>query len=254
LIKISDEIQKELVNDFKPLIKYYACNSPFGMDSYRNHFKTIKMRKALSNAHEIDVRYLKQVHATLETWGLKNRGAIIINGDKFINKFTKNKISHILDKFWNDKLEKYQEEDEINIIIDELAEVVYDKFPIMENRNGGKSKSQLVGGSKFLHHLLPDLVPPMDRYYTMQYFYGNTNTSKNKFMEVFKAIWEISVALNKRYKLGKYLFNDFRIKYISVYYERPKYKFKPISISVPKLIDDIIISHRMKNGKNKKSL
>jgi hypothetical protein len=31
------------------------------------------------------------------------------------------------------------------------------------------SQTQIVAGSKFLHHLLPDLVPPMDRQYTFTF-------------------------------------------------------------------------------------
>ena len=29
-------------------------------------------------------------------------------------------------------------------------------------------------GSKVLHHVLPDLVPPIDRQYTFKFFYGRT--------------------------------------------------------------------------------
>ncbi len=34
------------------------------------------------------------------------------------------------------------------------------------------SGTQIVAGSKFLHHLLPDLVPPIDRQYTFTFFTG----------------------------------------------------------------------------------
>jgi hypothetical protein len=34
------------------------------------------------------------------------------------------------------------------------------------------SRTQIVAGSKFLHHVLPDLVPPIDRRYTFRFFTG----------------------------------------------------------------------------------
>jgi hypothetical protein len=33
-------------------------------------------------------------------------------------------------------------------------------------------RTQIVAGSKFLHHLLPDLIPPIDRQYTFTFFTG----------------------------------------------------------------------------------
>lgn len=34
------------------------------------------------------------------------------------------------------------------------------------------SRTQIVAGSTFLHHLLPDLLPPIDRQYTFSFFTG----------------------------------------------------------------------------------
>ena len=34
------------------------------------------------------------------------------------------------------------------------------------------SETQIVAGSRALHHVLPELVPPIDREHTIQFFYG----------------------------------------------------------------------------------
>ena len=39
----------------------------------------------------------------------------------------------------------------------------------------GIGSTKIVSGSKALHHLLPDLVPPIDREYTVQFFFNNKN-------------------------------------------------------------------------------
>lgn len=37
------------------------------------------------------------------------------------------------------------------------------------------SKTSLVGNSKVMAHALPNLVPPVDRQYTLRFLFGNTN-------------------------------------------------------------------------------
>lgn len=36
------------------------------------------------------------------------------------------------------------------------------------------SKTLLVGNSKVMHHMMPNIVPPIDREYTLRYLCGNT--------------------------------------------------------------------------------
>lgn len=39
------------------------------------------------------------------------------------------------------------------------------------------SGTQIVAGSKWLHHLLPDLIPPIDRQYTFSFFTGQKSVA-----------------------------------------------------------------------------
>ena len=41
------------------------------------------------------------------------------------------------------------------------------------------SRTSLVGNSKVMHHMLPNLVPPIDREYTLSYLLGNKNVRNN---------------------------------------------------------------------------
>ena len=41
------------------------------------------------------------------------------------------------------------------------------------------SKTALVGNSKVMHHMLPNIVPPIDRQYTLRYLYGATTIANN---------------------------------------------------------------------------
>jgi hypothetical protein len=66
-------------------------------------------------------------------------------------------------------LEKYSllklSEEELELANKLLAEVI-DTLSI------SASSTQLVSASKTIHHLLPKLVPPIDRNYTVRFFYG----------------------------------------------------------------------------------
>ena len=56
------------------------------------------------------------------------------------------------------------------------------------------SATRIVAGSKALHHVLPDLVPPIDRQYTFQFFTGQkavTTGDERAFLEWFPYLAEI---------------------------------------------------------------
>ena len=55
------------------------------------------------------------------------------------------------------------------------------------------SETQIVAGSKTLHHVLPDLIPPIDRQYTFRFFTGQKviPSGERAFLEWFPYFAEI---------------------------------------------------------------
>ena len=55
------------------------------------------------------------------------------------------------------------------------------------------SQTQIVAGSKFLHHLLPDLIPPIDREYTFRFFTGQKSVASDRtaFLDWFPVLASI---------------------------------------------------------------
>ena len=53
--------------------------------------------------------------------------------------------------------------------VDDTAQIIW---AVIARIKVSTSRTQIVAGSKFLHHLLPDLVPPIDRQYTFSFFTG----------------------------------------------------------------------------------
>lgn len=59
------------------------------------------------------------------------------------------------------------------------------------------SATRIVAGSKALHHVLPDLVPPIDRQYTFRFFTGQKSVARGDrqaFLEWYPYFCEIARA------------------------------------------------------------
>lgn len=90
-----------------------------------------------------------------------------------------------------------------------------------------ESKRKIVGGSKALHFLLPDLIIPIDSKYAMTAFYGYNRYAKTlqKVFKIFQKIFEKSREITLRLRLSTHDVDG-----------------KKWNTSVPKLINNAIIS------------
>ena len=144
------------------------CNEQF-RDSHDLHYyrKIIDMHRHYNDLEELlnneSIYYL--IYSTLEKWNMNQQGARL-NNPSIIKKSILSNKPFLL------RLYKYRLES-IKTPMDESDEkaimtlgLVFKGLDIM------KSKRRIVGVSKALHFLLPDLVPPMDGRYTMSFHYG----------------------------------------------------------------------------------
>ena len=155
-----------LKEKFEEFLSFYDSQPLFGGPSLYFHVRTIaRLRdhgadptRALS-----DDAFLESLYATLISWGMHRMGK---GGPKLV-------------PFNTFKLQLLKRRDEIgdlqNTRIDELGNDYIDKvvpelFGIITKIGVSATRSQLVAGSKVLHHLLPKLVPPIDREYTSVFF------------------------------------------------------------------------------------
>jgi hypothetical protein len=98
--------------------------------------------------------------------------------------------------------------DAASLGVDNAAELVW---KAVERLEVTESKATLVAGTKTLHHLLPELVPPMDREYTQRFFgwhnpqfqYGQEKC----FRSAFGAFAFIAREVNPRQFVGTHAWN-----------------------------------------------
>ncbi|GBE19119.1 hypothetical protein BMS3Abin16_01734 [archaeon BMS3Abin16] len=216
---------------FNSCIKSFYDNNPFESrfrEGIRNHQDVIRVYRHNQDDYRnlLDKEFfLEQVYNTVKSWGMNSRAAQMVDIKRFKEGISSNKgLLYQLHKYHLNTLN----ETDVNEV-KKLLGTVFSNLRVMEG------PSQLVGNSKTLHHLLPDLVPPMDRTYTLTFFYGNTNLNsdreKEKFLEIFENIYHICLKLKlNESDLGEGFFDT----------------------SIPKLIDNAIVGY-MRDGVSRKS-
>lgn len=219
--KVKEENISALTKDRETFIRYvrksYEREQDFPNSSFYFHKRVIETIRASKSYKDLlsDKIFLEYVYATLSTWGLDRMDGMARLVEFNIFRKTILDNSSLLSD-----LSKYRIE-EINEIemskIKEKISILFDNLKIMLR------EARLVGVSKALHHLLPDLIMPIDRKYTLDFFYGDTNYNgadqKGKFLEIF----DKSCAIAKKLNLNN---NDLTGQW---------------DTSIPKLIDNAII-------------
>ncbi|MBU4320378.1 MAG: hypothetical protein L6246_03330 [Thermodesulfovibrionales bacterium] len=131
---------------------------------------------------------------TLKAFNMDQKGAKLTTAEKFKESLFLNHVKEDLIKLSNYKLfliDRRQIEHEIT----GLLENVFCNLKVME------TKRRIVGVSKALHFLLPDLVMLMDSKYTMTFFFGYNKYSKdvkdefNVFKDIFIKTYDITRGL-----------------------------------------------------------
>lgn len=162
-----------------------------------------------------DEKIYPLIMKTLKAWNMDQRGAKLTTVEKFKQSISKNNLKENLIELSKYKLFSTRRR-QIETEIVELLENVFLNLKVME------TKRRLVGVSKALHFLLPNLVMPIDNKYTMNFF--SISTDVNRELNTFKTIFIESYNITRGLCLTQNEVDG-----------------KRWNTSVPKLIDNAII-------------
>ena len=141
----------------------------FGGPSLYFHYKCVAGFRHLPVAEKVaDVTFLEYLYATLASWGMHRMGRTatkLRNFSHFVAEISAGSAS--LSELESFKLWSINEP--------EQATVLAVLESVVESMHLSRSEAQLVANSKVVHHILPDLMPPIDRSYTLAFF-GLDNT------------------------------------------------------------------------------
>jgi hypothetical protein len=163
--------------------------------------------------------FCSKLYSTLEAWDMNKRGAKL-NDFRIVRESIRQHEPYLIDLYKNklDSINSLEDKNAQEIIRD--LEFVFCHLEIM------KSKRRIVGVSKAMHFLLPDLVMPIDSTYTMPYFYGSNKYSEKAEKE-FRNYLDIFTRTHR-------IRNNLKLTDSDV-------KGGEWNTSIPKLIDNAII-------------
>jgi len=148
--------------------------------------------------------FIELVYVTLSAWNMNSRGAKLSDFEIFENCLLDNENIKLLDSL-KGKTNLIINED----IINTLKKLFY-KLTLVDN-----DKPPLVTFSKAMHFFFPELVVPIDRKYSCNYFYNSITISKNiddqweMFIEIQKEFYDF--IKNNNNMLIKYLDNRWNL-------------------------------------------
>jgi hypothetical protein len=188
-----------LVEKFPAWVAYFESKGPFrkyGQLEY--HRETIGRRLELGSAAVAltDEPFQRALYKTLRAWGIGLRRSRLKPFDEFAAILSRQKeaVAKFETMILDDPLM------DVDATTDALWTLML-QLPIVENT------AMLVPVTKALHHVLPELLVPMDREYTQQFFgwqnpqfqYGQ----RDCFVEAFNAFARIARAVNPSQYLNR---------------------------------------------------
>lgn len=126
-------------------------------------------RRSLESRHSHGfIAHLEYIYATLASWGMHRMGS----GGSKMRSFDvfRRSVEPLKEKILEAERIDPESITESNWL---LLEAIFRSIKIMA------SGTTLVGNSKVMAHMMPNIVPPIDREYTLRFLEGNTNISND---------------------------------------------------------------------------
>jgi hypothetical protein len=182
----------ELIAGFDQYVRAFNNANPFTGPSLYFHLKTVAVLRRLSAPSEAlhCDEFFDYLYATLTAWGMHRMGP----GGAKLADLQEIKQSFLAQEQSIRELESLSMS---KISGFELPDIASKLWAVLDGLRVGAGGTKIVANSKALHHLLPDLMPPIDRAYTLRFFFNNTTLSQGDeaaFREIYPHFHEVAVA------------------------------------------------------------
>lgn len=152
----------ELIAGFSRFADIYIRKPPFARyGQLEFHLETIRLRRTLGSAVAAisDEAFLRSLYRTLQAWGIGARASNLVTEEEFAARLQEKKSElAALDGTSIDDPQLHPTK---------MGERLW---RTIESLGIVKNNSRIVPGTKALHHVLPELVVPIDRAWTQKFF------------------------------------------------------------------------------------
>jgi hypothetical protein len=143
----------------------------------------LRRQRAKISAFISDDYNLEILYATLVSWDMNSRGAKL----KYFDAFQGSILSCLpAYEAIEEKEKDFRPDSAADMLL--LLKEVFVRMKLME------TAGKLVSNAKCLHFLFPSLFMPMDRTNTLQYLFGNTNESEDRYLAAMRLSFEVMQA------------------------------------------------------------
>lgn len=207
----------DILNNLKTYHEAFYKAETFGGPSLYFHRRTLEM----ANSDNFEL-YLEFIYATLASWGMHRMG----KGGSKMQGFDvfKESILRIREQIEEAKRIDYQNMTDSNW---RCLEKIFRSINVMA------SGTKIVGNSKVMAHLIPNIIPPIDREYTLKYLKGNPNIRNGLDYE-----WQLMREILSKFFIPVASNHRFLNKAQEWIGDQQKY---PWDTSVFKVIDNLVI-------------
>ena len=255
--KSNRERNRPITSAFEENIKALSNELPFYLDKTREipskvfsgpsvyfHKRAIDEAKRKIGEDFLGERHLEMIYAVLPAWGMHRMGETLTKMVDY-EKFKKQIMNQ--EKVIKAMKQKYEDKTIVDVSDEDVKNIVKLMFDIRVS----ESHSQLVSSSKTLHHILPDIVPPIDRAYSLKFmgrtisyqiknFDQKTEKEKNDALDK-KIAKEISVAIEYMEMMKEFMNDKNRLSKMKQYLK------DDFNTSLPKLFDNLVVAFVKRN-------
>lgn len=156
-----------LISGFDGYVRRFEASDVFTGPSLYFHERALQRRRLHATAAGLvaDERFVEYVYAVLPSWGMHRMGAQRAKVADFATfAMSLQAAAPVIQELWPLRVTALQPGN-----VPEVSEMAWHAITTIR---ASTSDTQIVAGSKTLHHVLPDLIPPMDRQYTFRFFTG----------------------------------------------------------------------------------
>jgi len=183
---------ESLIEHFDEYVVVFDQRNLFTGPSVYFHTKTLELLRRHNKPSEaiLDDLFFDYLYATLTSWGLHRMGLVPAKLAE---------LKDIKESFRKLKrqISTLEHLEITNIPEGNIASITSDLWEVLANTRVSVSQTKIVANSKALHHILPELMPPIDREYTLRFFYNHTTLNQGDevaFNEIYPYFHKIASA------------------------------------------------------------